>query len=405
MRFKDLSSDVFVELGRRYPELKEDVSVHYYDLCVHFLDIHDLCIRSGNKQEVPGAPNTPGSVYDEQDPGEQSSGPGPAPLVKPIYKPSNLSGRTDEQTSLYGSPPHRRRPSQDEHNSRPPFRASQPSDASALTNAPPPQPPPQGTLGYRQETSPEPGPSIQQQQRKPSSDSMGSSYNRRPSQETNTYPLNTSRRSRPSQDSTVNYNQQPTRKTSAESAAFSSSQGPSSATTGVIIPNKSTIAEEEIEVPFGRDESPTSSRPGSADGMRISVNSGSTANAIAQRRQSPDERLVTRSPLDRLGQGGQTFGLGGLNALGAGLLSSPRSEDDETGSDRRGGSEYYDKMSFGRASVASDISGKGVRVRQVVVVHFEVESCRSLITPSNIVRGGFRETTERIRIQDCHHAE
>jgi protein SPA2 len=155
---------------------------------------------------------------------------------------------------------------------------------------------------------------------------------------------------------------------STDSAAFSSSQGPSSATTGVIIPNKSTIAEEEIEVPFGRDESPTSSRPGSTEGMRISVISGSTANAMSQRHQSQDERLATRSPLDRLGQGGQSFGLGGFNAIGAGFLSSPRSEDEETGSDRRGGSEYYDKMSFGRASVASDVSGKGGRIRQVVII-------------------------------------
>ena len=31
--------------------------------------------------------------------------------------------------------------------------------------------------------------------------------------------------------------------------------GPSSATSGVVIPNKSTIAEEEIQVPYGRDSS------------------------------------------------------------------------------------------------------------------------------------------------------
>lgn len=119
------------------------------------------------------------------------------------------------------------------------------------------------------------------------------------------------------------------------------------------------IAEEEIKVPFGRegDDESSSSRAASPDGMRISMRSaGTDPNAP----RSPDGR----SPLDRLGQG-QSFSIGGLNALGANL-ASPRSEDEEdAGSDRRAPSEYFDKMSLGRASVQSDVSGKGGRVRQV----------------------------------------
>ena len=34
-RFKDLSSDVYYELGRRYPEFKEDVSPTLIHACLH----------------------------------------------------------------------------------------------------------------------------------------------------------------------------------------------------------------------------------------------------------------------------------------------------------------------------------------------------------------------------------
>lgn len=189
--------------------------------------------------------------------------------------------------------------------------------------------------GYR---TPSPDPGVPAQRRPSSS----SSYNSRP-------PVR-----KPSQDYPNVPYQPPARKFSGENQ-MPYGNGSSQATTGVIVPNKSTIAEEDIKVPFGRsgdeDESPTSSRAGSPDGMRVSLQSAST-NANGGPR-SPDGR----SPLDRLGQG-QTFG---LNALGANLVSSPKSDEDETSSDRRAPSEYFDKLSYGRASVQSDVSGKGAR--------------------------------------------
>lgn len=42
--------------------------------------------------------------------------------------------------------------------------------------------------------------------------------------------------------------------------ASESAPAPSTATSGVVIPNKSTIAEEEIQVPYGRDDGPDSIR-------------------------------------------------------------------------------------------------------------------------------------------------
>lgn len=42
--------------------------------------------------------------------------------------------------------------------------------------------------------------------------------------------------------------------------ASESAPAPSTATSGVVIPNKSTITEEEIKVPYGRDDGPDSTR-------------------------------------------------------------------------------------------------------------------------------------------------
>lgn len=314
--------------------------------------------------------STPGSTYDNPSSPEPLSS---SPAANRPFRPRTVSNAIpeDASSSPYSQPQAARsRPSMDTANDPQslPYRST--PDLA------------QGSLGYRQETSPEPASPAQ---RKPSGDSIASlSHNRRPSHSQEAmaaYPLN---RRKPSQDvNNPNSSTNPSasvRKGSNESSAFSSSQGPSSATAGVIIPNKSTIAEEVIEVPFGRDgDSPSPSRPdspvGSADldNTRASIQSGSvnTAGPGGGRsaRSSPDSlRLSTKSPLDRLGGQARSFSgtVGGLNALGQGLLASSRSEDEEGAmSERRAGSDYYDKMSFGRASVASDVSGRGGRVRQV----------------------------------------
>ncbi|KAF8331355.1 uncharacterized protein EI90DRAFT_2972490 [Cantharellus anzutake] len=344
-RFKDLSSDVFVELGRRYPELKED--------------------------ENPAILSTPGSTYDDPSSPDQLNSPSAA--NKPHRQP------TSSVPSDVSPPPHfysqgaRSRPSVDTANEFQPGLYRSTPDL------------PQGSLGYRQEASPEPSLPTQ---RKPSGDSEAStSYNRQPSQSQEIMAAYPQSRRKPSQEannaniSTNSINTSTSlRKGSNESSAISSSQGPSSATAGVIIPNKSTIAEEVIEVPFGREEdSPSlSSRPGTPEGgadpngMRASIQSSSTRTAGAAvgpgLRSSPDSlRLSSKSPLERLGGQAQSFGgaVGGLNALSQGLLGSSRSEDEEgTMSERRAGSDYYEKLSFGRTSVASDVSGKGGRTRQ-----------------------------------------
>ena len=86
-------------------------------------------------------------------------------------------------------------------------------------------------------------------------------------------------------------------------------------TSGIIIPNKSTMAEEDIEVPYGRSESV----PGDGDG-------------------EPDEVE------------------GGLGGLARRLAQDPDTDGGARSDD------YYDKISFGRASVASDRSARGGRV-------------------------------------------
>jgi protein SPA2 len=98
----------------------------------------------------------------------------------------------------------------------------------------------------------------------------------------------------------------------------------------MIIPNKSTIAEEEIEVPYGRQ-------------VR---DSGSTAIDDRERSHEHD----TDGEHDRISPG---IGLSGLSARF-------KQDDDESAGGARSGStagdDYFDKMSFGRASVASDRS-------------------------------------------------
>ncbi|KAI0042955.1 hypothetical protein FA95DRAFT_1524753 [Auriscalpium vulgare] len=213
-RFKDLSSDVYYELVRRYPEFKEE-----YPLT-------DASLTS------------PGSTYDD--------------FPSPDFP---NSPRTKEPL-----PPFPGRPSLERD--RPPSNPNNTSDSD---------------------------------------------------------PYNSRRR--PSQDTTSTLQQDLGRRPSVASASDSTSTTnaqSATATSGMIIPNKSTIAEEDIEVPYAR-------RGGSA-----------------RDRESESEGDVGDEP-------------GGLSGLAQRLRGT---EDDEPGL-RSGGDEYFDKMSFGRGSVASDRSAKG----------------------------------------------
>lgn len=234
IRFKDLSSDVFYELGRRYPEFKEP-------------------------EILPDVPDTPQSEYDPPTP-ELVGGRGP-----------NRQGSRDQSFSAGGgSGSDRRKPSQDDYGSR-----RRPSEDESR----------------RQQSTDE-------LYRRPSQDSQ---IGRRPSQD------------KPSGMASSSY----------------------------VTPNKSTIAEEEIQVPYGRDEGTEDEDYDDRD------------DAI-RRLGSDDDRTTHVKKSSQ----------GGLNALGFSLLSTPLSptSDDGTqtnGLNGRATSDYYEKMSFGRASVTSSQGGNG----------------------------------------------
>lgn len=114
----------------------------------------------------------------------------------------------------------------------------------------------------------------------------------------------------------------------------------------MIIPNKSTIAEEDIEVPYGRDAR------------------DSTATATDERDRDrgeadADSANEWKIPLNGLG------GLSGLSGLSE-RLGRPDTDDEERASAPGAGrnDDYFDKMSLGRASVASDrsVGGAGAGV-------------------------------------------
>ncbi|KAG8967131.1 component of the polarisome, partial [Tulasnella sp. 427] len=94
---------------------------------------------------------------------------------------------------------------------------------------------------------------------------------------------------------------------------------PSTATSGVVIPNKSTIAEEEIKVPYG------------TDGDDSQDYDGSDASPV---RPTPNR------------SGSQGYG-----SLGTSLLNGPLSPTTDDGR------EFYDRMSLGAASVISNGGG------------------------------------------------
>ena len=138
------------------------------------------------------------------------------------------------------------------------------------------------------------------------------------------------------------------RRPSASASIHSDSTGTTNAqsataTSGMIIPNKSTIAEEDIEVPYGREEARDSSMM--AIGDRGRDGDGDTYGGI-------DDDQEHDVPT-----------LGGLSALGARLRAQVSADalGDEEGGGVRSGEDYFDKVSLGRASVTSDRSASAAR--------------------------------------------
>lgn len=144
------------------------------------------------------------------------------------------------------------------------------------------------------------------------------------------------------------------RKPSGSASTTSDSTNATNAQREVIIPNKSTIAEEEIEVPYGRERESSST----AIGGRTSRSPDTRDRSPDQRADTDGEPLTDNEPSSTRSAQMEVGGLGGLSGLGARLRDRGLDDEDEDGWSGQGksGEEYYDKMSFGRASVASDRS-------------------------------------------------
>jgi hypothetical protein len=113
---------------------------------------------------------------------------------------------------------------------------------------------------------------------------------------------------------------------------------------GVIIPNKSMMAEEDpIEVPF--DNPPPESELEEEEEVLESEYETSPA---------PQAENLSQSQ----GGGGGMGGFGGLAGLAGKFIATDRDRDDrgEKEASAKSDNEYFDKVSFGRASVASDRS-------------------------------------------------
>ncbi|KAG9038295.1 component of the polarisome [Tulasnella sp. JGI-2019a] len=274
-RFKDLSSDVFFELGRRYPEFKEPEVL-----------------------DTPDDPDFPADLR-RQESKDSSRGKDP-------FRDDQIR-KGSKETIGDGS---FRKPSQDSY--------GDPRRGPSLNG---------GGRASPYDRDP----------RRPSEDlirdgSMNGSSTRRPSEDT---LRSVQHRQRPSKDTDISgsglY-----RGASQDSDGYPAATGaPSTATSGIIIPNKSTIAEEEIKVPYGGD-----------DDFDSASERGGTIDA---RRNPPHQ------PNRSLSQG--------LGALASTLLNgpiSPATDEEGGGMERerglgpgRGQPDYFDSISAGRASTAS----------------------------------------------------
>ncbi|KIK80426.1 hypothetical protein PAXRUDRAFT_833539 [Paxillus rubicundulus Ve08.2h10] len=278
-RFEDLSSDVYFELSRRYPEFKEEI------------------------EDRTGPIDSPGSAYDDV--------PSPEFHTSPRSDAPNLPsgsrlGRTSEDIvvmdSGYGSSSLGRRPSEDG------FGRQRQSDDEVPH-----------TSGRRSE------------------DIYGG--------EANGYGFGARRR--PSQDiiragAGADFGRRPSASASIHSDSTGTTNGQSAtATSGMIIPNKSTIAEEDIEVPYGREEVRDSSGTAVDDRGREGDGDGFGGTEGEHEHESAP--------------------MGGLSGLSARLRSQVMGDvmDDDDGGGARSGDDYFDKVSLGRASVTSDRSAAG----------------------------------------------
>lgn len=245
-------------------------------------------------------PSSPGSTYDDQPNPEF-----PAKVISPRTSPLNIrtSGRASEGPidSGYGGSVSGRRPSEDRR---------RPSEVDFSSR--------------RSEDTYAPGRSSQ-----------------------DTYTGSISSRRRPSVDTTRKSDERErgdrrAPSVSGTSDSASTAAQSTTATSGMIVPIKSTIAEEEIQVPYGREARDSGSTMMEEDGDRSRDRSRDPLTDAEP--DSASEYLSPRSPL---------VGLSGLSAR----LKDVDDEDDDgpMSPQGRSGDEYYDK--YGRSSVQSDRSG------------------------------------------------
>lgn len=297
-RFEDLSSDVYFELARRYPEFKEGPS--------------GRASASSNYDDYP-APDFPNN----------------SPQRVPIS--GRVSGRTSADRpsdSGYGSVSSRR--SEDKR---------RPSESDSIP------------VGRRSEES----------FRK-----IEDTYAGGRNSEDNYMPAVVASRRKPSQDTTRrsedrerDFGRRPSGAVSisgtSDSASTANPAQSTTATSGMIIPNKSTIEEEYIEVPYGRDarESGSTTIDERERSREASGDTGRLTDGELDNASDFPSPLSPRSP---------PAGLSGLSAR----LKGVEAEDDEAGIlviGGRSGDDYYDK--YGRSSVNSDHSisgGSGTRM-------------------------------------------
>ncbi|KAF8635219.1 hypothetical protein AX17_003995 [Amanita inopinata Kibby_2008] len=332
-RFEDLSSDVYFELSRRYPEFKED----------------------------PSGRGSAASAYDDS----------PAPDFYPGSPPrATNSSRTSGRTSVdrpsdsgYGGSGPSRKPSMDR-------RRTNDSDFY-------PNPYTQGRI---------------------SEDSFSVSSRRKASQDT-------TRRTEDRDHSATNmdHGRRPSGSVSVGgmsdvTATVNPSTGQSAtATSGMIIPTKSTMEEEYIEVPYGRE---------------IRESGGASIDERDRNRDPSRELGMTDgehdSASDYPGPMSPRSPQVGLSGLSARLKGMDDEEDEGAVSGTRSGDDYYDK--FGRSSVNSDrsagggitsrmLSGRGMDDQEKMRREYEYKIATMQTQISNLQRdaGGGAEKDRRLR--------
>ncbi|KAI6131244.1 hypothetical protein EDD17DRAFT_639635 [Pisolithus thermaeus] len=281
-RFEDLSSDVFFELSRRYPEFKEE------------------------GEGGLAAAGSPQSIYGELPSSEFHASPRSDVANLPT---SSLSGRVSEDRAMdsgYGSGTLGGKSSEDG------FSRSRPSGDEV-------------SAGRRSEDM---------YGRSAHGDDPINAYTarRKPSQDMRATAVANAAGARVGAAPDFGRRPSATGSLRSDSSGTTNAQS-ATATSGMIIPNKSTIAEEDIEVPFGRE-----------------IRDSSIAT-IDDRSQELGKEVDGDAATD----GENDTSLLGLSGLSARLKSQGDLDDDGV----RSGDDYFDKVSLGRASVTSDRSAGG----------------------------------------------